>query len=38
MEVLRLYPPVFGTLKETMKGGIQLGEHFIPEKSAVFVS
>ncbi len=38
MEVLRLYPPAFGSIKETMKGGIQLGEHFIPEKSALFVS
>ncbi|XP_064405688.1 cholesterol 24-hydroxylase-like isoform X2 [Halichondria panicea] len=37
MEVLRLYPPAFGTIKETMKGGIQLGEHFIPEKSTLFL-
>ncbi len=38
MEVLRLYPPATGIIKEAMKGGIQLGEHFIPENSSLFVS
>ena len=40
LEVLRLYPPVFGFTKEAMKGGIKLpvGDYFIPEETILLVS
>ncbi len=38
MEVLRLHSPAFGTVKQTMEGGVQLGEYFIPEQNVLFVS
>ena len=37
METLRLYPPVFGIIKQAKKGGVTLGGYAIPEGTQIMV-